>query len=216
MPLDSDLPPKKMVQVALFLDDSSMSRQVEGWFNSDRDLVSLRRDADYQVYRAGSPVFEARYKNIVNRQDLPVVVVQDSDGGHIHVARRSNMPSSSGGLVEDIDLGARYRKQIKNSNMPITGLLRSVSDSYAETSQGRKWDWDEDVVPELQSQDCVGPDCPVDFNPTDRPRPLDRLFNRDRDTAQAFVWVNAIEIATGLVFLVVGIMVIMVVRKFTR
>ena len=86
--------PRSTWQLALFLDDSPLSRRVGKWFESDASLRRLRQQCEFQQYSADNPLYRTRYAERIPVDAFPVVLLQDARGGHIHVASRHNLPEA--------------------------------------------------------------------------------------------------------------------------
>ena len=57
-------------------------------------LYKLRTACDFQVYTASNALYQTRYATIVPVDQFPVVLFQDSTGGHVHAAGRSMLPAT--------------------------------------------------------------------------------------------------------------------------
>lgn len=202
--------PNKRYQIALFLDDSGQSLQIKRWFESDPNLSKLRNRCEFQIFRADNVLYQQRYADIVPVGQFPVVLFQDSSGGHLHAAGRTMLPSTPGELYADMEYGYRLYQQTRQAE--ATGLVKA-----------RGYSWDDAIGPSMQltSQDCPDGYCPTPNQPSDRWRPFDRdtpdrdsLFDRvDSTRRNAFIWANAGELAT---FALIGIAAVLVLVILVR
>jgi hypothetical protein len=199
---------KKPYQVALFLDASSQSRDIASWFQSHEKLSALRQLSEFQFYTADNPLYRSRYATTIPVDQFPVVLIQDSTGGHIHAASRNKIPATSDELWSDIYLGAQLWRQAKQGDIQMTGALKSEG-----------YSWDDRISPDmrLNANDCPDGFCPP--SQTDRDGPFARLFDRDRDRngsldlRNLFVWGGPNDIATIAVFaMCFGVLIYIIAR----
>jgi hypothetical protein len=180
--------PRKMYQLALFVTDDSQSQQLQEWFDTNPRLVTLKDKCEFQVYTAANAIYRTRFAEIVPADQFPVVLFQDSTGGHIHAAGRTMIPRSADELYSDLRRGYELYQQAKQAEK--TGAVKNGG-----------YSWDDAISPTLylSAEDCPDGYCPVE--PADSWRPGDRLrdglFDRDSiPTRNALMWVSAGEIAT--------------------
>jgi hypothetical protein len=177
----------KGYQLALFVSSDSQSRQLIQWFEKNSQLIQLRDRCEFQVYTPENPLYRERFANLVPRDQFPVVLLQDSQGGHIHAAGRAMIPSTPEELYSDLKYGYELYEQALQAEK--TGAIRSMG-----------YSWDDAITPTMSlfSQDCPDGYCPIDV--TDRWRPgsrvRDRLFDEVRDSRSAILWASASELAT--------------------
>ena len=183
----SQTPPKKDYQLALFVGSDAQSKRLVEWFDNDPELARLRVNCEFQVYTAGNPLYQTRFKEIVPADQFPVVLFQDSTGGHIHAAGRAMIPTSATELHADLQHGYELYHQAMQAQK--TGAIKE-----------RGYSWDDTITPTMSlfSQDCPVGYCPVE--PQDRWRPgsrvRDTLFDGVRDSRNAFIRASANELAT--------------------
>lgn len=183
----SQTPPKKDYQLALFVGSDAQSKRLIDWFDNDPELVRLRSNCEFQVYTASNPLYQTRFKEIVPADQFPVVLFQDSTGGHIHAAGRAMIPTSAAELHADLQHGYELYHQAMQAQK--TGAIKA-----------RGYSWDDTITPTMSlfSQDCPDGYCPVE--PQDRWRPgsrvRDTLFDSVRDSRNAFIRASANELAT--------------------
>ncbi len=191
-------PPKKKYQIALFVGGDSKSKQLIDWFNRDSQLSKLRENCEFQVYTANNALYRTRYTEIVPVEHFPVVLFQDSTGGHVHAAGRTMIPTTPDELYSDLRQGFQLYQQTREAEK--TGALKT-----------KGYSWDDAISPTmyLSPEDCPDGYCPVE--PTDTWRPGDRvrdlLFDEVRDNRNAFLWASAGELAT-LALIVVAVILI--------
>jgi hypothetical protein len=194
-------PTKKSYQLSLFLDSSPQSQQIANWFNTDPQLLKLRGICEFQTYTPQNTLYQARLADVVPVDQFPVILFQDSTGGHIHAAGRTMIPGTAEELWDDILTGQRLWKQAKTGNIQSTGAIK-----------GRGYQWDSNITPGMI---LTSEDCPDGYCPTPQPdtswRPLDRI-RPDRDggglfdgapARNAFIWANSQEIIT-IALLILG------------
>ncbi len=196
-------PPKKSYQLALFVGSDATSRTLLQWFSSDKELLSLKENCEFQVYTADSAIYKTRFVEIVPASQFPVVLFQDATGGHIHAAGRSMIPGSAAELYSDLKHGFALYKQAKEAQK--TGALKT-----------RGYSWDDAISPKLylSAEDCPDGYCPT---PTSEPqRPLDRvrdLFDDAKDTRNALMWLSAGEIATVALIAIAVVLLVFILLK---
>lgn len=204
-----DRPAKKAYQLALFLDDSQQSKLLATWFGSDPQLLKLREASEFQIYTPANAIYKARFSEIVPVDQFPVVLFQDSTGGHIHAAGRSMIPGTPAELWDDIRKGQKLWTEAKSGNMQMTGAIKT-----------KGYSWDSQILPsmQLQSQDCDDGTCPTpnaSWRPGDRFRPDGGgLFDQVVDNRNAFVWANVSELLTfGLIGLAAIMLFAIIIRR---
>lgn len=193
-------PEKKRYQLALFVGSDAKSQQLLDWFNRDQKLIGLKSKCEFQVYTASNALYRTRYEEIVPVSQFPVVLFQDSTGGHVHAAGHTMLPRTAAELYSDLQHGYELYQQTRQAQR--TGALKT-----------RGYSWDDAISPTMQlsSEDCPDGYCPVE--PSDRWRPFDRdndrdqLFDRDSDGRNALIWAGAGELAT-LALIVVAIILL--------
>lgn len=204
-------PSPKKYQIALFIGSDAKSKQLLDWFNHDSQLYKLRTACDFQVYTVSNALYQTRYATIVPVKQFPVVLFQDSSGGHVHAAGRSMLPATPAELFDDLRQGHRLYQQTRQAQK--TGALKT-----------RGYSWDDAISPRLQlnSEDCPDGYCPVEpsdrWRPTDRDRDGDRvrdlLFDRTRDSRNALLWASAGELATiALIVLAVILLGFILIKR---
>lgn len=72
--------------------NDSQFQQVLGWFNTNKDLVSIRSGVHYHVVYSDSVIFKERYAENVN--GLPTVRLQNSDGVVIYERSSTKLPNT--------------------------------------------------------------------------------------------------------------------------
>jgi hypothetical protein len=191
-------PNKKNYQLALFVGNDTKSRQLQQWFEQDTNLVKLRGSCEYQVYTANNAIYRSRFSDIVPADQFPVVLFQDSTGGHVHAAGRSMIPDTAAELYSDLRRGFELYQQAKQAQK--TGAVKT-----------RGYSWDEAITPtmSLSTQDCPDGYCPTE--PTDAWRPGDRvrdlLFNDTINPRNALMWLSAGEIATTALIVIAVLLI---------
>ncbi len=191
-------PPKKKYQIALFVGSDSRSQQLLDWFNRDRQLRKLRDACEFQVYTESNALYRTRFAQIVPADQFPVVLFQDSTGGHVHAAGRTMIPTTPNELYADMKHGYELYQQTRQAQK--TGALKT-----------RGYSWDAAISPTmyLSPEDCPDGYCPVepndDWRPGDRVRDL--LFDEVRDNRNALLWASAGELAT-LALIVVAVILL--------
>jgi hypothetical protein len=198
-------PPKKNYQLALFVGDDVQSQQLKTWFDEHPSLTKLRGSCEYQVYTESNAIYRTRFADIVPVEQFPVVLFQDSTGGHIHAAGRTMIPSNPDELYSDLHQGYELYQQAKQAEK--TGAVKS-----------RGYSWDDAISPTLylSAEDCPDGYCPVE--PADKWRPADRirdgLFDDVRDTRNALIWVSAGEMATiAMVFVAAVLLGFILIKR---
>ncbi|MBB3205541.1 hypothetical protein FHS27_001341 [Rhodopirellula rubra] len=193
----------KRYQIALFVGNDAKSQQLTDWFNKDAKLSKLRQSCEFQVYTESNALYKTRYADIVPASQFPVVLFQDSSGGHVHAAGYTMLPSTPAELFDDLRHGYELYQQTRQAQK--TGALKS-----------RGYSWDSAISPTLQlsPEDCPDGYCPIEpteptWRPFDRDRDRDRepLFDRDSGGRNAFIWAGAGELAT-LALIVVAIILL--------
>jgi hypothetical protein len=191
-------PPQKKYQIALFVGSDAKSQQLLDWFNRDRQLRKLRDVCEFQVYTESNALYRTRFAQIVPADQFPVVLFQDSTGGHVHAAGRTMIPTTPDELYADLKHGYELYQQTRQAQK--TGAIKS-----------RGYSWDAAISPTmyLTPEDCPDGYCPVE--PSDEWRPGDRvrdlLFDEVRDNRNAFLWASAGELAT-LALIVVAVILL--------
>ncbi len=185
-------------QLALFLGDDDKSQRLMQWFDSDPDLAQLKSKCSFQVYTEKNALYRTRFADIVPVNQFPVVLFQDSTGGHVHAAGHAMLPSTPRELFDDLRHGFELYQQTRQAQR--TGALKT-----------RGYSWDAAITPTMQlsSEDCPDGYCPIEpadtsWQPFDRDRDgnRDRLFDRVTDERNAFIWAGAGELATLALILV--------------
>jgi hypothetical protein len=189
----SQPPPKKNYQLALFVGNDPQSQQLLQWFDRDPQLVRLRSKCEFQVYTANNTLYRTRFAEIVPASQFPVVLFQDSTGGHVHAAGRTMIPRTAEELYSDLRQGYDLYQQAQQAQR--TGAIKATG-----------YSWDDSITPTMSlfTQDCPDGVCPVD--PPDRWRPgsrvRDTLFDEVRDRRDAFIRASANELATIALFVI--------------
>lgn len=192
-------PPKNSFQLALFVTSDAQSLRLQQWFAEDSQLRALREKCEFQVYTSNNAIYRTRFAEIVPAEQFPVVLFQDSTGGHIHAAGRSMIPSTASELHSDLRQGYELYQQAKQAQK--TGAMKT-----------RGYSWDDAISPTLYlaTDDCPDGYCPVEPEDTWRPgdRVRDGLFDRDSsDDRSALMWLSAGEIAT-VALIIVAVMLL--------
>lgn len=189
--------------IALFLDGSPKARQIEQWFNTDPQLVALRRNVSYEIYTPDNALYRTRYASIVPVNQFPVVLFLHSDGAHIHAAGANTIPNTSAELYSDLHVGYEKSKSVRSAAIPADGaVVRSKTYSFDETIHPSM---------QLQNQDSR---CPDGICPTDEPwRPGDRvrdLFDSAKDAKNVVLWAGATEVVTYVLVGLVAVLALLV------
>lgn len=201
-PIVAPDPGPKRYQIALFVGKDAKSEQLIEWFSKDPSLSKLKDECEFQVYTEDNKLYRTRFESIVPASQFPVVLFQDSTGGHIHAAGHAMLPSTPEELFDDLQHGYELHEQTRQAQR--TGALKA-----------RGYSWDSAISPTLQlaPEDCPDGYCPVEPNePTwrpfdrDRDRNRDRLFDRNPGGRNALIWANAGELATLALIVVSGIL----------
>ncbi len=116
-------PPKKSYQIALFVNADATSQRLQEWFTQNKQLAALKESCEFQVYTSTNAIYKTRYADIVPAEQFPVVLFQDSTGGHIHAAGRSMIPSTAEELYSDLRHGYLLYKQAKQAQK--TGAVKT-------------------------------------------------------------------------------------------
>ncbi|MGB7325952.1 MAG: hypothetical protein WBD31_13840 [Rubripirellula sp.] len=202
--------PSKSYQIALFLDETQQSQQLRQWFDEHPSLQKLRQVSDFQIYTARNTLYKTRYAEIVPVEQFPVVLFQDSTGGHIHAAGRTMIPSTPNELWDDIRKGQQLWKQAKSGSAQMTGAIKS---------KGYSWDAAINPAMQLSSSDCPDgyyPTPDASWRPGDRLRPDSGgdLFDTLAPGRNAFLWANSGDIATlALTALAVGLVIFILIKR---
>lgn len=196
-------PPKKSYQIALFVNADATSQRLQEWFTQNKQLAALKESCEFQVYTATNAIYKTRYADIVPAEQFPVVLFQDSIGGHIHAAGRSMIPSSAEELYSDLRHGYLLYKQAKQAQK--TGAVKT-----------KGYSWDDAITPTLylSAEDCPDGYCPTP--PSEDRRPLDRvrdLFDGAKDTRNALMWLSAGEIATVALIGIAAVLLVFILIK---
>lgn len=204
------LPPIKW-QMAAFLDSSPLSDRVHSWLESHPGLRSLRDQCEFQAYAPENPLYKTRYAEDIPTTVFPAVILQDSTGGHVHVATRNNMPSTAEELYRDFARGYELYQQAKQA--AITGVVTEVKED------GISWDdaIEQQTTP-LAPGDCPDGFCPVDQQPALSPkrpgqRIRDLLFPARNNPANALIWADGSEIATMILAATAAGLLALLIRK---
>lgn len=195
-------PSAKEYQLVLFVGSDSKSQQLLDWFNRDPRLQAMRKSCEFQVFTASNPIYKARFAADVPVEQFPVVLLQDKNGGHIHAAGHSMIPSTIEALYADFRKGFELYQQARQAQK--TGAIKS-----------RGYSWDAAISPTMQLQpgDCPDGFCPEPSQDAWQPgqRIRDLLFDKSRDTRDALLWTSGSEIATvvllGVAVVLLGIII---------
>lgn len=198
-------PEKKDYQLALFVGTDDQSKRLIEWFDRDPQLVRLRDFCEFQIYTSANALYRSRFADIVPADQFPVVLFQDSSGGHVHAAGRTMIPTTAEELHSDLRQGYELYQQAMQAQK--TGAIKA-----------RGYSWDDSITPTMSlfSEDCPDGYCPP--QQPDRVRPVnrvrDRLFDEARDGRNAFIWASANELATiGLVVVAVFLLGFILIKK---
>ncbi|MDA9859339.1 hypothetical protein N9D23_14570 [Rubripirellula sp.] len=201
---------KKRYQIALFVGGDAKSQQLIDWFNTDPNLVRLKSKCAFQVYTESNALYRTRYTDIVPADQFPVVLFQDSTGGHVHAAGHTMLPSTARELYDDLQHGYELYQQTRQAQR--TGALKT-----------RGYSWDAAISPAMQlsPEDCPDGYCPVEpvdntWRPFDRDRDGDRdqLFDRNLGGRNALIWAGAGELATlALIFVAVLLLGFILIKR---
>lgn len=71
------------------------------WFSTDPNLVKVRKGNDFTLLSPTSKLFTDRYQSSLG-SNYPIVALLRPDGGAIYAADKSSMPSTAGGLFEEM------------------------------------------------------------------------------------------------------------------
>ncbi|MCC9654628.1 hypothetical protein [Rhodopirellula halodulae] len=201
---------KKRYQIALFVGSDAKSQQLLQWFESDTNLVRLKSKCAFQVYTETNALYRTRYAEIVPVNQFPVVLFQDSTGGHVHAAGHAMLPSTPRELYDDLRHGYELYQQTRQAQR--TGALKT-----------RGYSWDAAINPTMQlsPEDCPDGYCPIEpvdntWRPFDRDRDgdRDRLFDRDTGGRNALIWAGSGELATlALIFVAVLLLGFILIKR---
>ena len=196
-------PPKKSYQIALFVNADATSQRLQEWFTQNKQLAALKESCEFQVYTSTNAIYKTRYADIVPAEQFPVVLFQDSTGGHINAAGRSMIPSTPEELYSDLRHGYLLYKQAKQAQK--TGAVKT-----------KGYSWDDAITPTLylSAEDCPDGYCPTP--PSEDRRPLDRvrdLFDGAKDTRNALLWLSAGEIATVALIGIAAVLLVFILIK---
>ncbi|MEO1617634.1 MAG: hypothetical protein AAFV88_17420 [Planctomycetota bacterium] len=201
---------KNRYQIALFVASDAKSQRLLDWFNTDPNLVKLKSKCAFQVYTESNALYRTRYADIVPATQFPVVLFQDSTGGHVHAAGHTMLPSTARELFDDLRHGYELYQQTRQAQR--TGALKT-----------RGYSWDAAISPTMQlsSEDCPDGYCPIEpvdntWRPFDRDRDgdRDRLFDRDSSGRNALIWAGAGELATlALIFVAVLLLGFILIKR---
>lgn len=123
-------------EIALFVDGSTQSQQLQQWFMSDPQLVKLRDKCSFQVYTADNGLYKSRFEKTVPRELFPALLFLRPDGGHIHAAGGANLPTAASTLYADLKASYELMQQMEAASKPATTppLLRAVSNAFEQSS----------------------------------------------------------------------------------
>ncbi|MCM2370950.1 hypothetical protein [Aporhodopirellula aestuarii] len=198
--------PRKGFEIALFVTNDSRSRQLVHWFDTDPGLRTLRQRCEFQTYTQTNPLYKSRFASIVPPEQFPVVLFQDSTGGHVHAAGRNMIPNSPAELFADMKAAFGLYQQAKSAVR--TGLVKTSG-----------YSWDDAITPvmQLEAEDCPDGYCPNEppadaWRPGDRIR--DRLFDGAVDAAKPVLDELMLRLVAGVVIAiaVVGLIVVLIRR----
>ncbi|EMI41701.1 hypothetical protein [Rhodopirellula sp. SWK7] len=198
--------PRKGFEIALFVTNDSQSRQLIHWFDTDPGLRTLRQRCEFQTYTPTNPLYKTRFASIVPPEQFPVVLFQDSTGGHVHAAGRNMIPNSPAELFADMKTAFGLYQQAKSAVR--TGLVKTSG-----------YSWDDAITPvmQLEAEDCPDGYCPNE-PPADAWRPgdhiRDRLFDGAVDAAKPVLDELMLRLVAGVVIAiaVVGLIVVLIRR----
>ena len=209
-PIVAPEPGPKRYQIALFVGNDPKSEQLTQWFSKDPSLAKLKDECEFQVYTSDNKLYRTRFEAIVPANQFPVVLFQDSTGGHIHAAGHAMLPSTPEELFDDLQHGYELHEQTRQAQR--TGALKA-----------RGYSWDSAISPTLQlaPEDCPDGYCPVEpseptWRPFDRDRDgdRDRLFDQKPGGRNALIWANAGELATiALIFVAVILLGFILIKR---
>jgi len=115
-------PPEDAARLHLSVVGVVNNAQYQGilsWFEEDAKLASLRRTAHFHPVKAGSAIYEERYAP--NTPGLPMVRLQNGEGGVLYEACNSKIPSSPAALA-----GAIERETNQLFNPPLLPWRRQM------------------------------------------------------------------------------------------
>jgi hypothetical protein len=196
-------------QITLFAGNDARSRDLISWFNSDSRLAKLRTNCAFEVITPQSPMYAARFANVISQQDFPAIIFAHGDGGHIYAAGGPMLPRSANTLYSDLHKAYDLALSVKNAP-----LMESPRTSSGLIKAQGGYSWDRNISPNLQLVgqsdgdylDCPDGNCDTSKRPGWVPgqRVRDGLFpSQNQNPFQAIVWANSNEILTGLLGLVV-------------
>jgi hypothetical protein len=114
--------PGKAYNLDVFVSNDAQSKAILGFFNSYPALTNLKSKCNYQVYAPGDELFKQRYSQWIPASQFPAILLTRSDGGHIYVASKSEIPSTADGLHRAIyeaeKAAIEAYKLTKQSNSP--------------------------------------------------------------------------------------------------
>jgi hypothetical protein len=94
-------------------------QRVLSWFDNDRDLAELKRTLHFHAVKAGSEIYNARYKP--NLSGLPTIRLQDGQGVVLYEVYGRDLPKSAEALADDIG-----RKTNQIFNRPLLPWRRQM------------------------------------------------------------------------------------------
>ncbi len=183
---------------------ASQNTAIETDLKTIYDLVKLRSQCDFQAYTPTNALYQSRFKESVPVEQFPVIILQDTTGGHVHAAAGNMIPATAEALLSDLRTSYTLYEQAKSAEK--TGLIKT---------SGYSWDAAIDPSMQLSLEDCVDGRCPL---PTQDPwRPADRLrdglFDRANDSAQAVLWAGASEVVLFGLVVVAAFLIVFIVLK---
>ena len=148
-------------ELALFLDGSTRSQQLQQWFATHEGLAKLKAKCSFQVYTVDNALYQQRFAKVVPVEMFPAILFLRPDGGHIHAAGGELLPSTADALWSDLKTGFELMKSME----PVKPALQAGIALPGFINQ----DW---------GADCPDGMCPP--NAVDR-EPLFPWLHPDRD-----------------------------------
>lgn len=204
--------PAKLYEIALFLDGSAKSQTLASWFQSDTQLLAMRKNCQFQTYTSANAIYKTRFAQAVPVDQFPVVLLLDKHGGHIHAAGGNMIPSTPAELVDDFREGFKLYKEAKAA---AGGVDPVKTNGAIKTAP---YGWDDRISPNMQLhsyllpsnqlQDCSGGQCTPVVQPANSGAAavVDSLFGKDAESNlsksyQATMLVYGLAAAFGLILL---------------
>lgn len=203
-------------QLALFLDGSARSLELQRWFHENPTLRDLSANCETQTYTAGNALYRARYADIVPVSQFPAVLLLAPDGGHIHATGGSMLPSDAASLLSDLKQAVALARSVQS--------VESIASANSGALRERGYNWDTAVQQQSQQPFQISnPNCP-DGNcpPTDSTwlprRPggdggLLPLLGPAVDSRNALFWLGGTEVISFALIVIIGLLIAVIIWK---